>query len=135
MKRWISYNYFMNNKRKILIIDDDEFLLEMYSIKLREVGFDIEIRFGALEALEKIRAGFSPDIVLLDIIMPGMDGFEFLNVVKKENLLKNSKIIILSNLGEEDVKKGLSLGASDYIIKAYFTPSEIVKKLEHLLNV
>ncbi len=121
--------------KKVLIIDDDEFLLDMYSAKLREMGFGIEIAFSAPEALEKIRAGVSPDVVLLDVIMPGMDGFEFLEAVKKEKLLKNSKIIILSNLGqEEDIKKGLALGASDYIIKAYFTPSEIVKKIEKLFK-
>lgn len=121
--------------KKVLIIDDDGFLLDMYSVKLREMGFDVEIAFGAPEALEKIRAGISPDVVLLDIIMPGMDGFEFLENVKKEKLLKNSKILILSNLGqEEDIKKGLALGASDYIIKAYFTPSEIVKKIEKLFK-
>jgi len=122
--------------KKVLIIDDDGFLLDMYSVKLREMGLDVEIAFSASEALEKIRAGISPDVVLLDIIMPGMDGFEFLENVKKEKLLKNSKILILSNLGqEEDIKKGLALGVSDYIIKAYFTPSEIVKKIEKLLNV
>lgn len=119
-------------KKKVLIIDDDEFLLDMYLTKFKEAGFDTESVFSAKDGLEKIRNGLSPDIILLDILMAGMDGFEFLDIVKKENLLKNSKIIILSNLGqEEDVKKGLSLGASDYIIKAYFTPSEIVKKLEH----
>lgn len=121
--------------KKVLIIDDDGFLLDMYSVKLREMGFDVEIAFSAPEALEKIRAGISPDVVLLDIIMPGMDGFEFLETVKKEKLLKNRKILILSNLGqEEDIKKGLALGASDYIIKAYFTPSEIVKKIEKLFK-
>jgi CheY-like chemotaxis protein len=121
--------------KKVLIIDDDGFLLDMYSVKLREMGFDTEIALSALEALEKIRTGISPEVVLLDIIMPGMDGFEFLETVKKEKLLKNSKIIILSNLGqEEDIKKGLALGASDYIIKAYFTPSEIVKKIEKLFK-
>ncbi len=118
-----------------MIIDDDEFLLDMYSVKLREMGFDVEVVLSAPEALEKIRAGISPDVVLLDIIMPGMDGFEFLENVKKEKLLKSSKIIILSNLGQEkDIKKGLALGASDYIIKAYFTPSEIVKKIEKLFK-
>jgi len=121
------------NKRKILIVDDDEFLLDMYSVKFRELGFEVEISFSGQEALEKIRNGLVPDIVLLDIVMPNMDGFEFLQILKKENLLKNTKIIVLSNLGQkDDIERGLSLGASDYIIKAYFTPSEIVKKIEKL---
>lgn len=120
--------------KKVLIIDDDEFLLDMYLLKFREAGFEVDVCFNAKEALDKIRNGLSPDIVLLDILMAGMDGFEFLDIVKREGLLKNSKIIILSNLGQkEDVEKGLARGAHSYIIKAYFTPSEIVKKVKELL--
>lgn len=123
-----------DKKKKILIIDDDEFLLDMYLLKFREAGFDVDIAFSAKEALDKVHNGLSPNIVLLDILMSGMDGFEFLDIVKKENLLKNSKIIILSNLGQkEDVEKGLAKGAHSYIIKAYFTPSEIVKKIREFL--
>lgn len=123
-----------NKKALVLIIDDDEFLLDMYSIKLRELGFGVEVSFGVSEALEKIKAGLSPNVILLDIIMPGMDGFAFLDIMKKEKLLPNAKIIILSNLGQkEDIEKGMAMGASDYVVKAYFTPSEIVKKIENLL--
>lgn len=121
-------------KKKILIVDDDEFLLDMYLTKFQEAGFDVTTVFSAKDALEKIRNGLSPDLILLDILMAGMDGFEFLDVVKRENLLKASKIIILSNLGQkEDIEKGLAKGADNYIIKAYFTPSEIVKKVRELL--
>jgi len=121
-------------KKKIIIIDDDEFLLDMYLTKFREAGFDVETFFSAKDALEKIRSGLSFNIVLLDILMAGMDGFEFLDIVKKENLLKNSKVIILSNLGQkEDIEKGLAKGVDNYIVKAYFTPSEIVKKVKELL--
>lgn len=124
----------MTNKHKILIIDDDEFLLDMYSTKFRETGFEVEIAFDSSEALEKINKGFQPDVVLLDIIMPQMDGFGFLEKIKKENLLKNSKIIVLTNINQkEDVNKAMALGASDYIVKAFFTPSEIIKKIEKLL--
>ncbi len=142
MKRRISYNYFINmtltkknkDKKSILIIDDDKFLLDMYSIKFRELGFDVEVAFGAVEALEKIRGGILPDAVLLDVIMPEIDGFDFLRTIKKENLLKDSKIIILSNVSQkENVEKGLNLGAHEYIVKAYFTPSEIVKKIDKIL--
>ena len=124
----------MTNKHKILIIDDDEFLLDMYSTKFRETGFETEIAFNSSEALEKINKGFQPDIVLLDIIMPQMDGFGFLEKIKEENLLKNSKIIVLTNINQkEDVNRAMALGASDYIVKAYLTPSEIIKKIEKLL--
>ncbi|MEK7575953.1 MAG: response regulator [Patescibacteria group bacterium] len=122
-------------KKSIFIVDDDEFLLDMYAVKFRESGFSVEISFGGQDALDKIREGLNPDIILLDVIMPNMDGFEFLQRIKKENLLKNTKIVILTNLGQkEDIKKGMELGASDYVVKAYFTPSEIVQKIDLLLK-
>ncbi len=125
----------MENKYSILIVDDDEFLLDMYSLKFRQSGFKVEACFGGQEALEKIRGGFKPDVVLFDLVMPNMDGFEFLRSLKKENLPEGSKLIILSNLGQkEDVEKGLSLGANDYIVKAYFTPSEVLAKVISLLE-
>lgn len=125
----------MNSKYKILIIDDDEFLLDMYSMKFRELGYGVEIAFNGLDALEKIKNGLEPSVILVDIVMPNMDGFEFLRQAKKENLLKKSKVVVLSNLGqEEDIKKGKELGADDYIVKAYFTPTEVTKKIEALLK-
>lgn len=125
----------MDKSKTILIIDDDKILLDMYSIKFKELGYTIETASGSAQALEKIKAGFSPNAVLLDIVMPGEDGFEFLQEVKKENLLKNSKIIIFSNVGqEENVQKGLKLGAHDFIVKAYYTPSEIVKKVDKIIS-
>ncbi len=125
----------MENKYSILIVDDDEFLLDMYSLKFRQSGFNVEPCFGGQEALEKIHGGFKPDAVLFDLVMPNMDGFEFLRSLKKENLPEKCKLIILSNLGQkEDVEKGLSLGANDYIVKAYFTPSEVLAKVTSLLD-
>jgi DNA-binding response OmpR family regulator len=107
----------MPENRKILIIDDDEFLLDMYAMKFKEESFEVDIAPGAREAIEKIKNGFLPEITLLDIVMPGMDGFEFLEAVKNSNLLQNSKIIILTNLGQQkDIDKGIALGASDYIM-------------------
>lgn len=124
----------MPEKRKILIIDDDEFLLDMYSTKFKEEGFEVGASPGGKEAVEKIKNGFLPEVVLLDIVMPQMDGFEFLEAVKKDSLLPKSKIIILTNLGQQkDIDRGMALGACDYIIKAYFTPSEVVKKINSLL--
>ena len=124
-----------NSKYKILIIDDDEFLLDMYSIKFRELGYGVEIAFSGADALEKIKNGFEPDVVLVDIVMPNMDGFEFLRQLNSGGLLKKSKKVVLSNLGqEEDIKKGKELGADDYIVKAYFTPLEVTKKIESLLK-
>jgi len=124
-----------NAKHKILIIDDDEFLLDMYAVKFKEEGFEVDIAREGKEALNKIKEGASPEVVLLDIVMPGMDGFELLETIRKEKLIPTSKIIMLSNLGQkEHLDKGMSLGAADYIVKAYFTPSEVVKRVNEVLK-
>ncbi|MEK7162258.1 MAG: response regulator [Patescibacteria group bacterium] len=121
--------------KKILIIDDDEFLLDMYSLKFREAGFQVEVGRSGEEALNLVRQGLKPEVVLLDIVMPAIDGFEFLRLVKKENLLQGALVVILSNLGQrEDIEKGLALGANDYIVKAHSTPSEVLRKIETLLE-
>lgn len=122
-------------KRKILIIDDDEFLLDMYSVKFKEEGFDVEIAPGAKDALDKIKNGLAPEVILIDIVMPAMDGFAFMEELKKEKLIPKSKIIVLSNLGQKNqTEKALELGATDFVVKAYFTPSEVVKKVNNLLG-
>ena len=125
-----------NIKYKVLLVDDDAFLLDMYALKFKEEDFSVEISSGAADALDKIRAGAIYDIILLDIIMPTMDGFDFLDSVKKEKLISETKIIVLSNLGQsEDIDRALALGATDYVVKAYFTPTEIVKKVKTLLKI
>jgi len=117
-------------KYKIFIVDDDKFLLDMYSMKFTENRFDVEIAFGSMEALGKLEGGAMPDIILLDIVMPTMDGFELLAEIKKRKLAENAVIIILSNLGQqEDIEKGVQLGADGYIIKASSTPTEVVNKV------
>src|SRR3990167_6481521 len=83
-------------KHKILIIDDDEFLLDMYAVKFKEEGFEVETARGGKEASDKIKGGASPEVVLLDVVMPGMDGFELLETIRKENLIPAAKIIILA---------------------------------------
>ncbi|OHA54319.1 MAG: hypothetical protein A2Z62_01180 [Candidatus Terrybacteria bacterium RIFCSPLOWO2_02_42_20] len=122
-------------KHKILIIDDDEFLLDMYAVKFKEEGFEVELARGGKDALNKIKEGIYPEVVLLDVVMPGMDGFELLEIIRKEKLIPTSKIIILSNLSQkEHLDKGTNLGVADYVVKAYFTPSEVVKKVNTVLQ-
>jgi len=122
-----------DKKYSLLIIDDDKFLLDMYSMKFNEKDFNVEVAFGSVEALEKLKGGFKPDIILLDIIMPTMDGFELLSEIKKNNLAPGAVVIILSNLGQqEDVEKGVRLGADGYIIKASSTPTEVVNKVNDI---
>lgn len=114
----------------VMIIDDDAFLLDMYALKFSQKDFIVESASGTLMALEKLRGGFVPDIIVVDLVMPAMDGFEFLETIRTEKLASDALIIILSNLGQqEDIDRGLALGASGYIIKASATPSEVVDKV------
>ena len=118
----------------VLIVEDDPFLSEMYATKLAESGFKVELAEDGEKALEKI-AEVKPDLVLLDIVLPKMDGFVVLKKMKKDAALKDTKVIVLTNLGQkEEVQKGMDLGAEDYIIKAHFTPSEVVAKIKKVLD-
>jgi len=124
-----------NEKNKIFIIDDDKFLLDMYARKFEQSGFDVTICTGSNEALDKIKNGKEPDVIITDILMPVMDGFEFLENIKKEQLAGKTKIIILSNKGEkQDIDKGIELGAAGYIIKASTIPSEVVDKVREIID-
>lgn len=118
---------------KVLIVDDDPFISDMYSLKLKEAGFHVDVAVDGRQGLEKIRAG-DADVVLLDIVLPMKDGFEVLKTLQAENV-KHPPIILLTNLGQkEDIDRGLGLGAADYIIKAHFTPTEVVEKIQNLLK-
>ncbi len=120
---------------KILIIDDDPFILDMYVLKFKEVGFQIEIAKNGKEGLQKI-TDTKPNAVLLDVVMPIMDGFEVLHHLAKEKILEKTKVILLTNLGQkDDIERGLKLGAKDYIIKAHFTPSQVVDKVKSVLGI
>jgi len=115
---------------KILIVEDDKFLRDLLSARLRkEEDLEVFVAEDGEEGLRKIKEE-KPDLVLLDLIMPGIDGFEVLKKVKEDEEIKNIKIIVLSNLGqEEEIKKALDLGAEDYLIKAHFTLEEILSKI------
>ncbi|OGZ07983.1 MAG: hypothetical protein A2942_02270 [Candidatus Lloydbacteria bacterium RIFCSPLOWO2_01_FULL_50_20] len=114
----------------IFVIDDDTFLLDMYALKFTEEGFQVSTSAGTLEALEKLRGGAAPEIILVDLVTPAMDGFAFLEQLHKENLVPNTLIIILSNLGQQDdINRALKLGAAGYIIKASNTPTEVVNRV------
>jgi len=120
--------------KKILIIEDDSFLSEMYSTKLTQDGFEVEVAIDGEQGLEKIKS-VKPDLVLLDIVLPKMDGFEILENTKKDKELQDIPIILLTNLGQKnEIEKGLSLGADEYIIKAHFTPTAVVAKVKEVLK-
>ena len=120
--------------KKILIIEDDKFLRELMSQKLVKEGYDICEAIDGEEGAKKIKEE-KPDLVLLDLILPGIDGFEVLTQMKNDSSISSIPVIILSNLGQkEDVERGLKLGAVDYLIKAHFTPGEIVEKIKIALK-
>ena len=119
---------------KILLIEDDKFLRELIIQKLGREGFEATEAPEGEAGLTKMKEE-RPDLVLLDLILPGIDGFEVLSRMKKDPALTSIPVIILSNLGQrDDVQKGIDLGAEDYLIKAHFTPGEIVEKIKVTLE-
>lgn len=121
--------------KKILIVDDDSFLLDMYALKFSKSNFSVSTALGPEQALEKLRSGPSPDIILLDIMMPVMDGFELLAKMREEKISSDSIIIFLSNRGQpSDITQSETLGASGYIVKASSTPSEVIDKVISIIN-
>ncbi len=121
--------------KKIFIVDDDKFLLDMYSSKFTGKGFEVDHALGSADALDKLRSGISPDVILLDIVMPGMDGFELLAMIKTESLAPGAKVLMFSSLGQEaDIEKSRTMGANGYVIKALTTPSEVVERVMTILE-
>ena len=112
-------------KAFILIVEDDKFLRELLTRKLDSVGFQISTAIDGHDALKKIKDEL-PQIILLDLVLPGVDGFEILKQIKEDPKTSKIPVIILSNLGQkEEVEKGIKLGADDYLVKAHFTPDEM----------
>ena len=123
-----------DEKKKILVVEDDIFISDIYQVKFKQEGFEVAIAVNGLEAL-KILDNFRPDIILLDIIMPQMDGIETLKKIKNNDKLKNIPIIMLTNISEkEKVEESEEMGVNDYLVKSQFTPSEVVAKVNTLLN-
>ena len=124
----------MSTKQKILLIEDDKMLLEMYTAKFTREGFEISTAENGSDGLKMVRE-IKPDMVLLDIIMPKLDGFATLKEIRKDENIKDVPVILLTNLGQDqDIKKGKDLGADDYFVKANHTPTEIVEKVQELLK-
>ncbi len=121
-------------KEKILIVEDDKFLRDLITRKLQREGFNVVEAVDGEHGLKKIKEE-KPDLILLDLILPGIDGFTVLAETKKDPGLALIPVIILSNLGQrDDIEKGLKLGAVDYLIKAHFTPGEIIEKVKKVLK-
>lgn len=125
----------IDEKKKILIIEDDELLLEMYKEKLKLEGFRVSTASDGRKALVRIKSG--ADLILLDILMPELNGFEVLKRIKADKTVADTPVIVLTNIGGESLDKdrnlALSLGATDYMIKALNTPEQVVEKIKKIL--
>jgi len=119
---------------KLLVVEDEKFLRELMVQKLLKEGFIVDFAIDGIEALKKVEE-FMPDMVFLDLILPGMHGFDVLSQIKSNPKTAKIEVVILSNLGQrEDIERGKALGAIDYMVKAHFTPDEIIEKAKTLLT-
>lgn len=118
-----------------MIVEDDFFVSDVYETKFRNEGCEVATAHDGVEAMKKLEEGFVPDIILLDLIMPNMDGREFLEEMKKNPSFSSIPVFILSNLSqEEDMKESLALGAKEYIVKSHLTPTEVFQRVCEFLQ-
>lgn len=119
-----------DKKIKVLLIEDEEMLANMYEVKFKNEGFDLIKALDGAQGL-KLAKSEKPDFILLDIIMPKMDGFSVLKSLKEDMETKNIPVVLLTNLGqEEDIDRGKKLGAVGYLVKANITPAEVVAEVK-----
>jgi len=124
-----------SNKKKILLVEDDSMISSMYKTKFEADGFEVFIADNGVIGLELAKKE-KPDIIMLDIILPQLDGFSVLEQIKKDENIKNTPVIMLTNLGtEEDKKKGETMGALDYLVKASLTPGQVSEKIKQTLKI
>ncbi|MEA1929310.1 MAG: response regulator [Patescibacteria group bacterium] len=126
----------MDEKKKliVLIVEDDEFLRVLTAKRLEKEGFEVAVAVDGESALT-IAAKSDPSLILLDLLLPGVNGFEVLGQLKKDAELKKVPVIVFSNLGQkEDIEKAKGLGASDYLIKANFTLDDVIVKINERLK-
>ncbi len=120
---------------KILLVDDDAFLRDMYAMKFTESGYEVDAADSPATALRKIEEAKSFDVILLDMIMPGMTGVELIEKINELFPTMKAKCIVLSNQGlESDIEQAEKAGAIGYIVKAEMIPSDVVKKVETLMK-
>lgn len=119
---------------KVLVVEDDKFLMSAYRAKLTKVGYEVQIAGDGQEAIDLLK-NFTPDIILLDLVMPRKDGFVTLAEIKQQPNLQNIPVIVASNLGQkEDLDKAMSLGAVDYIIKSDLSMDSLVELINKTLE-
>lgn len=119
---------------KILVVEDETFLVKIYSVKLKKEGYDVAIATDGEEAV-RMAEEVKPDLILLDLILPKLNGFEALERIRATDANRNTPVLVLSNLGqEEDIKRAEALGADDYLVKANFSIQDIVSKIKETLE-
>lgn len=119
--------------KKILVVEDDKFLNNAYKVKFTKAGFEVKVATDGNEAIKAL-GEFTPDVILLDLIMPIKDGFATLEEIRANQAWKAIPIVIASNLGQqEDIKRGMSLGATDFIIKSDMSMEELLKKVTDIV--
>ncbi len=120
--------------KKILIVEDDTYLANAYRVKLTKAGFETKNAFDGEEALSILQS-YTPDIILLDIVMPRKDGFATLEEIKRNQNLKDIPVVLASNLGQkEDIDRGMKLGASEFFVKTDFTLNNLIDKINNILG-
>jgi DNA-binding response OmpR family regulator len=120
--------------KTILLVEDDPFLVDIYSDKFKNAGFLVKTVSDGEGTLEKIKEE-KPDLMLLDLVLPHIDGWEILRQIKEDKSLGSVPVVIFSNIGQKsDIEKGLAMGAKKYLIKSQYTPSEVVEEIKEILN-
>jgi CheY-like chemotaxis protein len=124
-----------DKKLQIMLVDDDPFLLDMYSLKFKNRGYEVLAHLKPEEAMDQLKDGIVPDVILLDVIMPKIDGIAMLKEIRQNKYAPSSTLIMLTNQSQpEDVEKAEEFGIDGYIVKALTIPSEVVDQVQKIYN-
>jgi CheY-like chemotaxis protein len=124
-----------DKKLQIMLVDDDPFLLDMYSLKFKNRGYELLAHLKPEEAMDQLKDGIVPDVILLDVIMPKIDGIAMLKEIRQNKYAPSSTLIMLTNQSQpEDVEKAEEFGIDGYIVKALTIPSEVVDQVQKIYN-
>jgi DNA-binding response OmpR family regulator len=121
--------------KTVFIIEDDIFLQGLEATKIKKEGYDIQTAADSVGVVEVLKRKVKIDLILLDLMLPGVDGFEVLKMIRREKELANTPVIVFSNLSEQkDIDKAKDLGISEFMIKSNFSLDELTKKVKELIG-
>ena len=122
------------NQKKILFVDDDKFLLDMYALKFTKAGYEVKTADSAEAATTLLKGGFAPNAMLVDIVMPGTDGLDFVSSIRSARLAPDAAIIMLTNQSaSDDIARSKKLGIDGFVVKATTIPSEVLSEVEKMM--